>query len=190
MSQQLETLVIALIESRGNDVLTVFGDAATVGIDEIEALKRFIHHKDSKLPIISEKKVSQSEACKEVFSHWLLVMGKSEKACRLNPKRKAKIVARLNDGYSVGDIKSAIDGCARSRYHMGDNPNGTVYNSIELILRDGDKLEYFRDNVGVAQAPKMFDVHSGGNCYGSKKMERSSREIPIDELATDRSWAQ
>ena len=87
------------------------------------------------------------ERVREIFDHWVSVMGKSSKVT-LTPKRREKIQTRLKDGYTVEDIKLAINGCANSSYHMGQNPQGTVYDDLELICREGTQIEKFRDNYG------------------------------------------
>jgi uncharacterized phage protein (TIGR02220 family) len=68
-------------------------------------------------------------------------MGKSPARSKLTPKRKAKIEARLKEGYSVADLKAAIDGCKRSAWHMGENDRGQPYNGVQTIFRDGETVE-------------------------------------------------
>lgn len=58
---------------------------------------------------------------------------------------RSKVAARLRDGFSVGELKAAIDGCFRSTYHQGDNPNGRKYDSLELILRNPEKVTQFME---------------------------------------------
>jgi hypothetical protein len=49
----------------------------------------------------------------------------------------------MRDGYSVDDLCLAIDGCAASAFHMGENDRRTIYDSITLILRDADHVDKF-----------------------------------------------
>ena len=77
----------------------------------------------------------------EVFDHWVKVMEKPK--ALLGKDRKKAIEARLNEGYSVEDLKKAIDGCRSSAFHMGENERSTVYNDLELICRNGRKVEQF-----------------------------------------------
>jgi len=57
---------------------------------------------------------------------------------------RSKIIrARLGDGYSVEDLCLAIDGCAASAFHMGENDTGQRYDSLCLILRDADHVDKF-----------------------------------------------
>jgi len=88
----------------------------------------------------------------EVFSHWKIVM--RHPAAKLTKDRREKILARLKEGYSVEQMRMAIDGCGVSPFHMGDNDRGRIYDDLTLILRTGTKLENFmaitadRSNVG------------------------------------------
>lgn len=86
--------------------------------------------------------LSFGEAAERIFVHWQQVMQKP--SAKLTAERVKKIRARLQDGYSEESIIRAIDGCARSDFHMGrkaDSPQ--QYNDIDLICRSGSKLEWF-----------------------------------------------
>lgn len=80
----------------------------------------------------------------EIFDFWRETMGKANNT-KLTSDRRSKIRARLNDGYSVDEIKRAIKNCRASRFHMGENDGGKIHNDLELICRNGSKLEGFRD---------------------------------------------
>jgi uncharacterized protein YdaU (DUF1376 family) len=77
----------------------------------------------------------------EVFSYWQVKMNHQQ--AKLDVKRSKAITARLRDGYTVGELCEAIDGCLLSPHHMGKNDTGTVYDDIELICRDGPKVDRF-----------------------------------------------
>lgn len=83
--------------------------------------------------------------CDEIFNHWVLIMGKQK--AKFTKDRKSKVLALLKEGYELEDFKKAIEGCAKSDHHMGNNPNGTVYDDLTLICRNGTYLEKFRDNI-------------------------------------------
>jgi uncharacterized protein YdaU (DUF1376 family) len=76
-----------------------------------------------------------------VFKYWQEVMGHS--GARLVAKRTRAISDRLREGYTVDQLKLAIDGCKASEWHQGKNDAGTVYDEITLICRDGPKVEDF-----------------------------------------------
>lgn len=60
----------------------------------------------------------------------------------LDEKRRLKVAAAIAD-YGVDECKKAIDGCARSDFHMGRNKQKKRYDDLELILRDQDHVERF-----------------------------------------------
>lgn len=107
-------------------------------------------------PVRTDKSMPPDGDVIDVFEHWRAAMKKT-KAVKLDAKRKGKIRARLKDGFTVDDIKKAIDGCASSAFHMGDNPNGRKHDDLELICRDGTKLESFMSMK--AQAPRPTNKH-------------------------------
>lgn len=82
-----------------------------------------------------------SQDVQDVFAYWQLVMGHAQ--AKLDDKRSRAIGARLADGYTVADLCQAVDGCKQSPHHMGQNDTHTVYDDIELICRNGPKVDGF-----------------------------------------------
>jgi len=82
----------------------------------------------------------------EVFGYWQTAMGHQH--AKLDAKRLKAIKARLADGYTVGQICTAVDGCRLSPHHMGQNDTRTVYDDIELICRDATKVDGFIKRAG------------------------------------------
>lgn len=76
-----------------------------------------------------------------IFDYWVSVMGKNAKT-KFSDERKRKIKQRLKS-FTADQIKLAIDGCSRSDWHMGDNPQEAIYDDIELICRNDTNLEKF-----------------------------------------------
>ena len=91
----------------------------------------------------------------EVFEHWKFVFKKNA-ATKLNDKRKTKIVARLKDGYTVDQIKQAINGCAASEYHVQNH-----HTDIELICRDAVHTDRFIGMSPVTQKPIPSNPNPG-----------------------------
>lgn len=91
------------------------------------------------------------EIARRVFEYWKTVTHHP----RSHPgdKRLKLICDRLSDGYSEDDLTLAIFGCSVSKWHQGQNPSNTKYNSIELIFRSGDKIDVFMD-IGAAERDK------------------------------------
>ena len=58
----------------------------------------------------------------------------------LDRKRRKVIGAALGD-YSAADLCRSISGYLNSPHHMGRNDAGTVYDAIELMLRDASHID-------------------------------------------------
>lgn len=96
-----------------------------------------------------------------VFAHWRRVVNRP--AAKLTQERRAKIVARLREGYTEADLVAAIDGCAASPFHRGENESGSRYDDLTLIFRNGSKLESFLGRAAsgtAATRPTADDLHS------------------------------
>lgn len=104
---------------------------------------------------------TNSTQVKEIFDHWKMVMKKNESS-KLTKERDKKIRERLKEGYTVEQIKFAIDGCANSPHNMGQNENGKIYDDLELICRTGSHVERFAGYNQEAQ-PQRFSGVSARN---------------------------
>ena len=77
----------------------------------------------------------------DIWTTWTqLHCGVSGKAPVLTMQR-LEIIRTAIISYGVKDCVNAIIGCKESEWHMGSNPAGKKYNSIELILRVSKKPE-------------------------------------------------
>lgn len=99
------------------------------------------------------KRISD-EAVKIVWDYWVNAMGASKLAV-LDHDRKVKIAASIYD-YGIEASCRAIDGCASSPFHMGNNPQQKKYNGIDLIFRDADKIEGFIQRTEKRDARQEF----------------------------------
>jgi hypothetical protein len=84
---------------------------------------------------------TETEQTREVFAHWVKVHSKPR--AKLDDKRSKLIRSALRIGYSVADLKAAIDGCKNSPFHQGDNDRATTFDDLGLILRDASKIDQF-----------------------------------------------
>lgn len=91
----------------------------------------------------------------ELFEFWRRAVGKP--TAKLTPERRAKLRARLKDGYKPEDIRRAITNVANSPFHRGDNNNGQEYVDLTLICRNGSQLERYRDQGGGGHEPLPSD---------------------------------
>lgn len=82
----------------------------------------------------------------EIFAYWQVKLNHAK--AKLTPARHRCIEGRLKEGYTMEDLRQAVDGCAASPWHMGGNPDGQIFDDIELICRNGQKVEMFQAKLG------------------------------------------
>jgi len=119
---------------------------------KVKDLNTTVEFGDLELNSVEERKAMVRSEAKECFEYW-------QQRCehpkaRLGRDRQAKIVARLNEGYTVEQIKQAIDGAAVGAF---TNDSGHRFDDIELICRNGTKLESFIERAGAK--PPQHPVH-------------------------------
>lgn len=123
------------------------------------------------------KPKSLTPQVKEVFDYWQRRLGKN--AAKLTNDRVSKIQARLREGYTVAQIRAAIDALSTSAWHRGENDKGRAFDDITLICQSGSKLEGFIEMAGesgISPAPTVED--------------HSQDDVPNDRLAELRREAQ
>lgn len=96
---------------------------------------------------ISSSKTTDARA---LFDYWQQAC--DHPAALFTDDRRRKVEARLKEGYTVGQIREAIDGAARAAFV---NDAGQRFDDIELICRNGSKLESFirRATAHLADRP-------------------------------------
>lgn len=130
-----------------------FREKATVTCTDVT------HGNDVKRPVRTDQKQIRSEAetdqkeeeknppnpprgeVVEVFDFWRANTGHLK--ALLTGDRKRRIEARLKEGATVAELKTAIRNRANSPFHMGDNPQGTVWDGIEVLLKNRAQVEKF-----------------------------------------------
>jgi hypothetical protein len=88
------------------------------------------------------RKTDRPDGALEVFSYWQQTLG--HPTAKLDAKRIKAIKGRLADGYTVGQLCQAVDGCKYDPFSQGQNDRQAVFDDIELICRDGPKVDKFR----------------------------------------------
>jgi hypothetical protein len=81
---------------------------------------------------------AEPTAVEFVFSHWQSVWGHA--TSKLDDKRR-KIIRQALQNYSEADLCQCISGYQNSPHHTGTNDRATVYDSIELFLRDAKHID-------------------------------------------------
>src|SRR6185369_944715 len=73
-----------------------------------------------------------------IFDYWREQTGHGQAV--FTDKRRRRVIARLQQGYSPEQIRAAIRGCRASPFHQGQNDTGMKYDDLELICRDGERV--------------------------------------------------
>ena len=77
-----------------------------------------------------------------IWDHYVATFKTRGPQPRLTEPR-VRLIRKAVAAYGADDVKGAITGCSLADWHMGGNPAGKKYTSIELILRDGAHVERF-----------------------------------------------
>jgi hypothetical protein len=93
-------------------------------------------------PEASQAPLSSSSEVQRVFDYWSVRL--DHPRSKLDARRARLIRARLAE-FSVDALCRAVDGCARSDFHMGRHPKtvGQRHDGIGLIFRSAEHIERF-----------------------------------------------
>jgi hypothetical protein len=80
------------------------------------------------------------DVVQEIFAYWQKVMDSPRSVL---DKDRRNIIERALKSYTVEQIFTAIRGCSKSPYNMGENYQKTKYNGLGLILRNAEKIDRF-----------------------------------------------
>lgn len=118
----------------------------------------------------------RADDAQSVFDYWCHRMSKGVQT-KFSPKRRKAVQARIKEGRTVDELKQAIDGCASSPFHMGQGPksDGTVYDDLELICRNNEKLESF---MQLYEKPPGKQVAINGNS-DTEYFKQKAKEDPF-----------
>ena len=98
-------------------------------------------------PVVGVEKTDGAHA---LFDYWRTECGHSQ--AKPTRERLSKIRARLAEGYTAEQVRAAIDGAARAAF---TNDAGKRFDDIELICRNGSKLESFIDRTAKPAASSL-----------------------------------
>jgi len=100
----------------------------------------------SDLALVSvEKMESNATIAENVMDAWVEATGRVAGRVKLNAKRRSAIAARIKEGYTESDLIAAARGISMSAWHTGDNPEGKKFDDLLVAIRDGERVERFRD---------------------------------------------
>ena len=116
------------------------------------------------------KKNNYANEVSEIFDFWKMTFSKNN-STKLSKERKAKVIERLKDGYTIEQIKQAIKNCSMNSYNI---ENG--YTDLELICRNVQKFVRYLE-LATQQQPAQ-----GGN-YGNATSQQSFGKSSADNYA-------
>lgn len=103
----------------------------------------------------------RSKLIREVLDYWMQALDKTKRTkCPTNGTRWNKVRARMTDGFTVSQLKRAIDGCASAPFvgKHGRQPTevggAKRHDDIELICRDETTVERFIGYADTAEKAK------------------------------------
>lgn len=97
-------------------------------------------------------------------------------------KRERAVTARLKDGFTVEQLKTAVRGCKLTPFNMGQNDRHTVYDDIQIICESAKNVERFiaatenRNEVSQFHQPRTASERNVVNIEASLEYLNSRRE--------------
>ena len=112
----------------------------------------------------------------EIFKFWQATMDHPRSA--YDSKRKALIKKHLKH-YSIDDCKKAIHGCSVTPHNMGDNREGRIYDSFELIFRDSKHIDDYMRNSDKPPAGNIKTIEQTNN-EAQAQVDRVKKHLGFD----------
>jgi hypothetical protein len=91
----------------------------------------------------SQANADRASQVRQVFDHYRTHHPRAHKEPVRTSKEWKAIEARLREGYAVGELCEAIDGCHKTPHNIGQNDRQQTYLGLELIMRSGDQVTRF-----------------------------------------------
>lgn len=105
---------------------------------------------------VSERS-DRSDEIRAVFDHYRSYHPKAFPSPASDSKEWRAVRSRLKEGYSAVDLCSAIDGCHVSPWNCGENPGGKIFQDLELIVRNGSKVNQFIEANKARAGPVLSE---------------------------------
>jgi len=115
----------------------------------------------------------------QVFAYWQSATKRP--STKLTPARRAKIRARLADGFSVEDLCSVVDYASESEFHQGRNDRGNRYDWLESILRSTERVEQHLEKRGESRPANVAHDDLGELARLESDADEALDEGRIDE---------
>jgi hypothetical protein len=105
---------------------------------------------------------TKAQMIQEVFDTWKASTGRNGRT--LLDEKRSKLISTALKSYPLEDLLDAVRGWEKSPHHRGENDRHTVYNDLELILRDSRHIEQFRGywrGEGLKEKTLLSEYQSG-----------------------------
>jgi hypothetical protein len=125
---------------------------------------------------LTDSPAPEPHSCEQaVFDHWRSVH--CHPNAKLDQKRRARILARIREGFTVKQLFAALDGAKFDRFLMGEDKNsGRVYDGIETLLRDRAQVERL---IELKRNPKPARSYAQEDAFA--RQMREIRELEMSE---------
>lgn len=145
-----------------------------------------------------KKSPFRTDAECEAFAIWATIVWRKAHPvgeARATPARLSPIRARLREGVTLEQFKTACESVAASPFHFGENDTGKVYIEPATLFRNAEKLEGWlskkapmpksappvtdQDRVMAERDAKLLEEIRAGR-WGEQAKRRASEPTPID----------
>ncbi len=101
----------------------------------------------------------------EVFEYWAAAEAATGgiQSPKLTDGRVKRIRARLAEGYTVEQLRTAIDGFLHDDWHLGKNDRHTRFTDIPTILKNGPKVDAGILKAGSGNGRGKYDYLNGSS---------------------------
>ena len=115
-----------------------------------------LDEEDNSVPLVGDETVppinlinepikkEEPDLIKKVFDKWVEATEKHPTRTKLDEKRRSVIRKALKT-HPFEDVCDAVIGWKREPFYCGKNDRNAIYNSLNLLLRDAEHIEKFRD---------------------------------------------
>lgn len=108
---------------------------------------------------------------------------KNHRRWHLKPKEEKLISDRIKDGYTLDELKMAIDGLHITDWNMGNNPSGKKYLSLYYALHE-DKID-----SRIEKAQEVIDSRDKERlrlqAQAQKDQQREQDRVEMQSLSGD-----
>jgi hypothetical protein len=173
----VEPQISAPISTAAEDEFTLTGEPVAAKSTRFKSVLR------DKLPVKLQKSLTvqiETDAL-EVFEFWK--QHHNHPNAQFTEQRAKAVVGTLVGGSAKDELLAAVRGAKRSRYHQGENETRTVYDDLELICRNRQKVEQFSAYLGSAAKPV-------GVAAPVRPVAQSASTVPAAPPATESDIAR